>query len=386
MSRIYLDYGATTPVDPHVLDAMLPYFSERFGNAASTDHAFGSEALSAVETARGQVAALVGVDAPEIIFTSGATESNNLAILGAALHPARTGRHILTSAIEHPSVLDACAHLEQLGFSVTYLPVGEDGLHTAEQIEAALQPDTTLVTIMAANNEIGVIQPVEEIAQVTSRRGVLFHTDATQAVTYEVVRASKWGIDLLSVSAHKMYGPKGVGALYVRRRSPRVRLVPRVHGGGHERGLRSGTLNTPGVVGMGAAAALVASTRADERKRVAFLRDQFWREAQQQISGVQLNGDSTSRLPNNINMEIPGIEARSLVAQIGERIAISTGSACATAQVEPSHVILALGHDAQRAHASVRLSFGRYTTAEDAREALEAVAAAVHRSRELSGS
>lgn len=380
---IYLDNHATTPVDPRVLAKMLPYFTDVFGNASSTDHEHGAEAHAAVERARGQVARAIGAEAKEIVFTSGATESINLALVGAAEARKTTGRHIVTSVIEHPAVLDTCRHLESRGWEVTYVPVNSNGLHDPGQFAEAVRPDTILVTVMAANNEIGVLQPIREIAAVAHGVGAWFHTDATQAVAYTDMDVRAVRVDLLSFSAHKLYGPKGVGALFTRLDYPRVRLRRQTHGGDHERGIRSGTLNVPGIVGFGAAAELAAANRITESKRVNALRDSLLRQLVEQVSEVEINGDLNQRLPNNLNAAFVGLEARSLLTLVSSDVSLSLGSACATGKVEPSHVIGALGHADERSHASIRFGLGRFNTEEDIAVAVVAILNAVNRLRSL---
>jgi cysteine desulfurase len=365
---VYLDYHATTPVDERVLQAMLPYFTEHFGNATS-DHRYGAEAHEAVERARSQVAATLGADPTEIVFTSGATESINLALIGAAEASEARGGHIVTSAIEHPAVLDTCRHLESRGWEVTFLPVDDDGLHSAAQVASALRSETVIVSIMTANNEIGAIQPISEIASVAHEHGALFHTDATQALSYLPLDVRKAGIDLLSCSSHKVYGPKGVGALFVRRSFPRVRLRRLAHGGGHERGLRSGTFNVPGIVGFGAAAELSNKVRREESERVRVLRDELYSLLAAGLEGVMLNGHPSRRLPNNLNISIEGVESRSVLTLVSDRVALSTGSACSTGKVEPSHVVMSLPGGEARAHSALRMAVGRFTTADEVRSA-----------------
>jgi cysteine desulfurase len=364
---IYMDHHATTPVDPRVLEAMLPYFTEHFGNAASIDHEYGAEAGQAVEKARQQIARLINAQPDEIIFTSGATESNNLAILGSAERYADRGNHIITCVTEHKAVLDPCRYLERKGWRVTYLPVDQYGLVDPDTLRREITPQTILISIMAANNEIGTIAPVEEIGRIAREHEVLFHTDATQAVGKIRVDVEAMNIDMLSMSAHKMYGPKGVGAIYVRKRRPRVRLVEQIHGGGHERGMRSGTLNVPGIVGLGEAVELCRRDMRAEASRLRELRNNLWAGLQAGLDEVALNGHPTRRLPHSLSVAIPSVESRSLLVQLKHRVALSSGSACTTASVEPSHVILALGYGMERAHSTVRISLGRHnTTAENA--------------------
>lgn len=373
---VYLDHHATTPCDPLVVEAMLPTFSEKFGNAASRQHAFGWEAEALVERARAQVATLLGADPTEIIFTSGATESDNLAVKGAARAYAARGRHIVTSCIEHKAVLDSAARLQSEGFDVTFLPVAADGRVTLKSLEAALRPDTTLVSVMAANNEIGTLNPVAEIGALCKARGVVFHTDAVQALAYLDCNVQKLGADLLSVSAHKMYGPKGVGALYVRRRNPRISLEPLIDGGGHERGVRSGTLNVSGIVGLGRACELAAERREDDAARIAALRDRLREGLLARIDFARVNGSIEHRLPNNLNLSFPGVNGDGLLAAI-RGVAVSSGSACSSASLEPSYVLLALGQSEEVAHTSIRFGLGRWTTGEEIDYAIEATARAV---------
>jgi cysteine desulfurase len=341
---------------------MLPYFTQVFGNAASVDHEYGAEAAHAVETARQQVAQLINAQPDEIIFTSGATEADNLAILGAAEQCADRGKHIITCVTEHKAVLDPCRYLERKGWQVTYLPVDQYGLVDPDSVRKAITPQTVLISIMAANNEIGTLAPVTEIGQIAHEYEALFHTDAAQAVGHVPVDVEAMNVDLLSMSGHKIYGPKGVGALYVRKRHPRVRLAPQMHGGGHERGMRSGTLNVPGIVGLGKALEIAGQEMETEGQRLGELRDRLWAGIQAELDNVQLNGHPTQRLPHNLNIAIPGVESRALLVQLKDDVALSTGSACTTTKVESSHVILALGHDEGRAHCSVRFGLGSENT------------------------
>ena len=358
---IYMDNHATTPVDPRVLDAMMPYFGAKFGNAASRNHSFGWEAEQAVETAREQIAKLIGATSKEIIFTSGATESNNLAIKGIAEMYRERGNHIITQVTEHKAVLDTCKRLEKAGCKVTYLPVKADGLIDLEQLKAAFTDKTILVTIMFASNEIGVIQPVEEIGKLCHERGVIFHTDAVQAVGKVPVDVQKMNIDVLSLSAHKIYGPKGVGALYVRRRNPRVLISEQINGGGHERGMRSGTLNVPGIVGMGKACELCNEEMASETKRLTELRDYMKQKFESKLDYVHVNGNMEHHLPGNLNMSFVYVEGESLLMGIND-IAVSSGSACTSATLEPSYVLKALGLGDDVAHSSIRFGLGRFNT------------------------
>lgn len=380
---VYMDHHATTPVASQVVDAMLPYFNDRFGNAASIDHEYGTKAAEAIERARAQVARLIDARTDEIIFTSGATESDNLAILGVAEQYAAKGKHIITCVTEHKAVLDTCQFLEQRGWDMTYLPVDQHGVVDPEDIRAAITDKTVLISVMAANNEIGTIAAVADIGHIAHEHEILFHTDATQAVGYLDLNVNGMRIDLLSLSAHKIYGPQGVGALYVRKRNPRVRLQPQVHGGGHQRGIRSGTLNLPGIIGLGAAAEVARKERELEGMRQRGLRDRLWESLRSELDCVELNGHPSRRLPNNLSFSISGVESRSLLVQLKHDVALSTGSACTTAKVEPSHVILALGYDDVRAHSSVRLGLGRENTEEDVDFVVERLVASVKRLRGL---
>ncbi len=380
---VYLDYNSTTPVDPRVLEAMLPWFTQKFGNAASRTHARGWEAEEAVELAREQVAALIGAEPKEIVFTSGATEADNLAIKGVSEAYTAKGNHLITVLTEHKAVLDTCAHLEKKGVSVTYLPVSKDGLIDIQQLEAAIRPTTILIAIMFANNEIGVIQPIREISAIARRHGVLFFTDATQAVGKVPVDVNKDGIDLMALSAHKLYGPKGIGALYVRRRGPRVRLTEQLNGGGHERGMRSGTLNVPGIVGFGKACALCGEEMEADRRRIAPLRDRLEWELLA-LHGAQVNGSREHRLPQVTNISFAGVDGDALLAGLGKNVALSSGSACTSASMEPSYVLKALGVENHLAHASLRLGLGRFTTAEEVEYAIEEIGKTVRKLRESS--
>ncbi|MBW2418572.1 MAG: cysteine desulfurase [Deltaproteobacteria bacterium] len=361
---IYLDHHSTTPVAPEVLDAMLPYFREDFGNAASESHSFGWRAAAAVDAARERLAAALGARPDEIFFTSGATESNNLAILGAARAGRRRRDHVVTVATEHPSVLDPCTQLEREGFSVTLLPVDDQGLIDLSELADILGERSALVSVMAANNEIGVLQPIEEIADLCRERGVLFHSDAAQAAGKLPLRVDRVEADLLSLSGHKIYGPKGVGALYVRRRRPRIRLEPLLFGGGHEGGLRSGTLPVPLIVGMAAALDLCLAELEGEAKRLRGLAEGLLARLQGELSGVKLNGHPDLRLPGNVNLTFEGVDGDRLLLSLAD-IAISSGSACSSASPKPSHVLAALGHSEALSRASLRFGLGRGTSAED---------------------
>ncbi|MBM4282334.1 MAG: IscS subfamily cysteine desulfurase [Deltaproteobacteria bacterium] len=380
---IYFDNHATTPMDPRVLEAMLPYFTRVFGNAASRNHSFGWDAEKAVEAAREQVGVLLGASSKEIVFTSGATESNNLAIKGAAHFYKDKGRHVITSKIEHKAVIDSCRALELEGFSVTYLDPARDGLITRDAVAAALRPDTILVSIMAANNEIGTVNPLADIGALCRPKGVLFHTDAVQAVGKVPVDVEAMKIDLLSVTAHKMYGPKGVGALYVRRK-PRVRLVPLIDGGGHERGLRSGTLNVPGIVGFGKAAEVARAELATEAARLATLRDRLLHKIQDGVPRTVVNGSLEHRLPGNLNISFAYVEGESMLMAVNKHVAVSSGSACTSASLEPSYVLRALGVGDDLAHSSLRFGLGRFNTEDEVDRVADLVVRSANRLRELS--
>jgi cysteine desulfurase len=380
---IYFDNHATTPVDPRVLDAMLPYFREHFGNAASRNHKYGWEAEEAVEIARKQIAELIGASAKEIVFTSGATESDNLAIRGAAYMYREKGDHIITAVTEHKAVIDTCKRLEKDGFRVTYLPVGKDGLVDLDQLREAITDKTTLVTIMAANNEIGVLQPIDEIGAIAKQRGVLFHTDAVQAVGKVPFDVNASNVHLASISAHKMYGPKGVGALYVRRRNPRVLLTPISEGGGHERGMRSGTLNVPGIVGFGKAAELCRLEMAAEGVRMRALRDRLTQRLHEKLDALYINGSMEHRLPGSLNISFAYVEGESLLMGIND-VAVSSGSACTSASLEPSYVLKALGTGDELAHSSIRFGLGRFNTEEEVDYVADKLAVVVSKLREMS--
>lgn len=383
MAMIYLDNNATTRTDPRVVEAMLPYFTERYGNAASLTHNFGRDAEDAVQTAREQLAALLGAHPRDIVFTSGATESNNLALKGVAAMYRAQGNHLITTAIEHKAVLDPIRRLGREGFEVTILPVDAHGRVSVEQIEQALTPRTILVSVMAANNEIGTLQPIHEIGRLCKKRGVLFHSDAAQAAGKVPLDVEEMSIDLLSVSAHKMYGPKGVGALYVRRRDPRVRLEPQMDGGGQERGLRSGTTNVPGIVGFGAACELCRKEMPAEMNRLRQLRERLRQGIQEQLSEVTLNGHPVERLPGNLNLRFAHIKGEALLMSLRD-IAVSSGSACTTASLEPSYVLKALGLDDELAYGSLRFGLGRFNTEEEVDTVIAEVARTVSYLRAIS--
>ena len=382
---IYLDNHATTPVDPRVLEVMLPYFTEKFGNASSKSHSFGWEGEAAIDVAREQVAKLIHARSPrEIVFTSGATESDNLAVKGVAEAYRDKGNHIVTCATEHKAVLDSCKVLQKRGFEVTYLPVKSDGLLELENLSAALTDKTILVSLMAGNNEIGTIHPIKEIGRMTRSRGILFHTDATQAVGKVPVDVEEMQIDLLSITAHKMYGPKGVGALYVRSSAhPKVKVMPLIDGGGHEQGMRSGTLNVTGVVGLGAACAIAQKEMAAEGERIIALRERLRQGLCSQLDDVRLNGHPSERLPGNLNMSFAYVEGESLMMALKE-IAVSTGSACTSASLEPSHVLKAIGLKDELAHTSIRFGLGRFNTEEEVDYTISRVVEEVRRLREIS--
>jgi cysteine desulfurase len=382
MKTLYFDYSATTPVDPRVAAKMIPYLTEHFGNPASRSHPYGWEAEAAVEDARAQVAALVGADPKEIVFTSGATESNNLAIKGAGhFYSATKGKHIITVRTEHKAVLDTVREMERQGFEATYLNVQENGLLDLDVLRAAIRPDTVLVSVMAVNNEIGVIQDIEAIGTICREKGVIFHVDAAQATGKMPIDLSKLPVDLMSFSAHKTYGPKGIGALYVRRK-PRIRLEAQMHGGGHERGMRSGTLATHQIVGMGAAFRIAAEEMAAENERIRMLRDRLWAGIST-LDEVHLNGDMQRRVPHNLNASFNFVEGESLMMAIKD-LAVSSGSACTSASLEPSYVLKALGRNDELAHSSIRFSIGRFTTEEEIDYAVQLLHKHVGKLRDLS--
>jgi cysteine desulfurase len=380
---IYFDNHATTQVDPRVVQAMLPYFTEKFGNAASRNHPFGWAGEEAVENARAQVASLIGATPKEIIFTSGATESDNLMIKGVAEMYREKGNHIITQAIEHKAVLDTCKRLEKDGFEVSYLPVQRDGRVDPEEVRKAITPKTILITIMYANNEIGIINPIQEIGKIAKEHGIFFAVDGVQAVGKIPVDVQKDNIDLLAISAHKIYGPKGVGALYVRRRNPRVQLAAIIDGGGHERGMRSGTLNVPGIVGLGAACEIAQKEMAEESVRLRKLRDRLKAGLESKLDEVFINGSMEHRLPNNLNMSFAYVEGESLLMGIND-IAVSSGSACTSATLEPSYVLKALGVGEDLAHTSIRFGLGRFNTEEEVDYVTDKMVTVVTKLRELS--
>ena len=378
---IYLDYSATTPVDPRVAQKMIPYLTEFFGNPASRSHAFGWKAEEAVEEARGHVAALIGADPKEIVWTSGATEGNNLAIKGAALFNKSRGKHLITQKTEHKATLDTMRELERQGFECTYLEVEETGLVDLKKFAAAIRPDTIVASIMMVNNEIGVIQPIAEIGELCRAKGIVFHCDAVQAAGKIPIDLAALKVDLLTLTAHKMYGPKGVGALYVRRK-PRVRIEPQIHGGGHERGFRSGTLATHQIVGFGEAARIAKLEMATDNERIRALRDRLWRGLSS-MEAVVLNGDMEKRIPGNLNVSFNYVEGESLIMAIKD-IAVSSGSACTSASLEPSYVLRALGRSDELAHSSIRFTLGKFTTEEEIDYAVKLVKTKVSKLRELS--
>ena len=380
---IYMDYHATTPVDPRVVGAMLPYFTERFGNSASRNHPFGWEAEEAVDAARKQVADLIGANAKEIVFTSGATESNNLAIKGVAEMYREKGNHIITCVTEHKAVIDTCKHLEKDGYRVTYLPVQKNGLISIDDLKSAITDKTILISIMTANNEIGVVQPIAEIGAIAKEKGILFHTDAVQAAGKIPFDVNELKVDLASITAHKMYGPKGVGALFVRRRNPRVLLAPQIDGGGHERGMRSGTLNVPGIVGFGKAAELCRLDMAADTARLQALRDRLNDRLHKGLDEIYVNGSVEHRLPHSLNVSFAYVEGESLLMGIND-VAVSSGSACTSASLEPSYVLKALGAGDDLAHSSIRFGLGRWTTEEEVDYVADKLITVVTRLREMS--
>jgi len=380
---VYLDNNATTPVDPRVLDAMLPYFRENFGNAASRNHRYGWVAEEAVDKAREQVATVINASSKEIIWTSGSTEGNNTAILGVAHMYADKGKHIITCRIEHKAVIDPCKFLETQGYEVTWLEPDRTGWVSVDQVKQAMREDTILVSLMFANNEVGTIHPIPEIGALCKERGVIFHTDATQAFGKVPIDVEAMGIDLLSLSAHKIYGPKGVGALYVRRKKPRVRLQPLIHGGGHERGMRSGTLNVPGIVGCGVAAEIALKDMPTDSVRITGLRDRLWAGLSEHLTEISRNGNPQHCLPNTLNVSFLYVEGESLMMGFSD-IAVSSGSACTSASLEPSYVLKGLGLGDDLAHSSIRFSLGRFTTEEDIDYTIKEVVKAVNHLRNMS--
>lgn len=380
---IYLDYHATTPVDPRVLEAMMPYFTEVFGNPASKNHTFGNEAYAAVEDSRASLAKALNAKPQEIVFTSGATEAINLAIKGVAIASRTPSAHVITVATEHKAVLDCCEWLLTRGFGVTILPVGPDGMLDSEELEKAIRPETILVSVMAANNEIGVLQPLQEIGNICSRNGIYFMTDATQALGKMPIDVRKLNIDLLAASAHKVYGPKGIGLLYIRRSNPRVCIDALVHGGGHEKGLRSGTLPTPNIVGFAKAIEIAAKEMPKEQSRLQRLRDDFLARIRSDIPNIHVNGSLTQRLPQNLNISFENVESEALMIALKSEIAVSSGSACTTAAVLPSHVLKAIGLSDAQAHSSIRFGLGRFTTEEQLNRAHEALTREIFRLRRI---
>jgi cysteine desulfurase len=381
---IYMDNNATTPVDPVVMDIMLPYFTEKFGNAASRNHSYGWEAEEAVDIARGQIATAINADPKEIIFTSGATESNNLALKGVAEMYREKGNHIITVPTEHKCVLDSAKYLEQHGYTVTYLPVQTDGLIDLAALEAAITPQTILISVMFANNEIGVIQPIAQIGELAHKHGVLFHTDAAQAFGKVPIDVQAQNIDLMSISGHKLYGPKGIGALYVRRKNPRVRLEAQLHGGGHERGMRSGTLYVPLIVGLGAAAERAIAEMPEESVRTLKLRERLYKNVTSRLPEVYVNGNLEQRLPGNLNLSFAFVEGEALLMGLNDTVALSSGSACTSASLEPSYVLKALGVGDELAHSSLRFGIGRFNTEADVDRVSDKVVDVVTRLREMS--
>ncbi|MDJ0716157.1 MAG: IscS subfamily cysteine desulfurase [Prochloraceae cyanobacterium] len=382
---IYLDCHATTPTDKRVVEAMIPYFSDRFGNPSSLSHVYGWEAEAAVKQARNTIAEAIGASGEEIVFTSGATEANNLAIKGVAEASYDRGRHLITLQTEHRAVLDPCKYLQNLGFEVTFLPVKRDGLIDLEQLERAIRPDTILVSVMAANNEIGVLQPIAKIGGICHQHKVLFHTDAAQAIGKIPLDVEKMKVDLMSLTAHKVYGPKGIGALYVRRRNPRVRLAAQLHGGGQERGMRSGTLYTPQIVGFAKAVELALGELESESKRQTELRDRLWSKLSQ-LEGIHLNGHPVQRLPGNLNISVERVDGAALLLGLQATVAVSSGSACSSSSTAPSHVLTALGHPEKLAYASIRFGIGRFNTQEEIdKAATEAISiiSSLRKSKEL---
>ncbi|NES80311.1 MAG: IscS subfamily cysteine desulfurase [Moorea sp. SIO2B7] len=380
---IYLDCHATTPMDKRVLEAMLPYFTEHFGNPSSITHAYGWEAEAAVKQARTTLADAIGATPEEIVFTSGATEANNLAIKGVAEAYFSKGRHIITVQTEHRAVIDPCRYLQTLGFEITFLPVKRNGLLDLVRLDKAIRPSTILVSVMAANNEIGVLQPIAEIGKICKKHEVLFHTDAAQGIGKIPLDVAKMNLDLMSLTAHKIYGPKGIGALYVRRRNPRVRLAAQIQGGGQERGMRSGTMYTPQIVGFAKAVELGLAELKSESKRQLQLRERLWRELSQ-LEGIHLNGDPTQRLPGNLNISVQGVDGSALILGLQPVVAVSSGSACSSTSTAPSHVLTALGHPEALAYASIRFGIGRFNTVAEIDQVAEVAIATIQSLRQAS--
>jgi cysteine desulfurase len=381
---IYMDYHATTPVDPRVLEAMLPYFNEKFGNAASRSHIYGWTAEEAVSTSREKIAALIGASNPkEIVFTSGATEADNMALKGVAEFYKDKGNHIITTVIEHKAILDTCKRLEKEGYEVTYLPVDAQGMVSAESVAKAITDKTILVSVMLANNEVGTVQPIAEIGKITRARGVLFHSDAVQGIGKVPFNVETMNVDLASITAHKMYGPKGIGALYVRRSKPRVRITAQMDGGGHEFGMRSGTLNVPGIVGFGRAAELMLAEGAEEAKKLIALRDHLYKRLTTELDSVNLNGSWEHRLPGNLNVSFSFVEGEAMLMAIKD-VCVSSGSACTSASLEPSYVLHAMGIGDDLAHSSIRFGLGRFNTLEEVDYVADLVISKVNKLREMS--
>lgn len=384
LNRIYLDNNATTPCDPRVIEVMLPYFFEKPGNAASRNHPFGWEAEEAVDTARNQIAHLIAADPKEIVLTSGATESDNLALKGLFELYRRKGQHLITVNTEHKAVLDTCKHLEKMGAEVTYLGVDSAGLIDLDELEKAIRPDTLMVSVMWANNETGVIQPMAAIGEICARHGIFFFSDATQAVGKIPTHPREYGIHMMAFSGHKMYGPKGVGALYVSNQNPRVKLAAQLDGGGHERGMRSGTLNVPGIVGFGHAAMLANKEMMEEYDRLENLRDHFEKEIRAQLEEVYINGSIQHRMPHVSNLSFRHVDGENLMMTFNQTMAVSSGSACTSASLDPSHVLVALGMGDDLAHAALRISMGRFNTAEEIDLAIQSIVSGVNRLRDES--
>jgi len=379
---IYLDHHATTPLDSRIFDEMEPFFREKFGNPSSIDHSYGNEALEAVNIARNQVAALINADVDEIIFTSGATESDNLAIMGVAQQYNDKGNRIITCVTEHKAVLDTCHRLEKLGYKVSYLKVNSSGAIDLDELEGQITPQTILISVMAANNEIGVVAPLAKIGKIARLHNIFFHSDAAQAFGHIPLDVNEMKIDLMSISGHKIYGPKGIGVLYVRRKDPQVKLTPLFYGGGHEKGMRSGTLNTPGIVGLGKAAAIAKQEMDEESKRLKTLAERLYKGINSKVK-VEINGDAKHKLSHNLNLYFEGIDAKALINEVKDYVAISAGSACTTNDVKPSHVIFALGYGEDRAYSSVRFGLGRFTTEEEIEKTIDVVTKAALKIKNL---